>query len=431
MNGNFAAGAIPGITTAIRVLGLGQSVREQAQWKSGLMAAQAARTNQQTQLMAAQADNARQQAQEVAHILGLRQDPTYLAELDAQQNGLGALYRGGYDLNKAPSGMLDLQKHGWNQQILNNIGDPETDHDKINLGTSVLEGKTYEPFAALGDTGYALNKATGQGVMASPGIAALYGQKAAADATLKAAQAREAGRKWDSARGGFADAGSGTFQPAQVVGGATLPPANDPSRKPLPPVALKMQQEALESMGLLSSINADLGAIRKQIQDKTLDLGPWANRISEGWNRLGHSTPGSRAYASFIATLQKLRNDSLRLNKGVQTEGDAQRAWDELLKDVTDNDLVMHRLGEIIKIDQRAAELRGLTNDAMRANFGYDPMDYSQYLKAPVALGVTVDGKPPSAANAHAVEFLRANPDKAAEFDAKFGPGEAAKILGR
>lgn len=212
MDGNFAAGMIPGMTNAIRALGLGQNVREQAQLQSGLMSAQAAKAGQD--------------AVEGARLANLRQDPNYLAELDAIQKGLGTLFKADYDVNKAPGGALDLQKLGWQQQVLQNIGNPGTDREKINQGTAVLFGKADEPFAAMGDTGYALNKATGEGIMASPGIAAVYGQKAAADAALKAAQARDAGRKFDPARGVVVNLADNTASPVTGPGGAPLPQSN-------------------------------------------------------------------------------------------------------------------------------------------------------------------------------------------------------------
>ncbi|CUJ67134.1 hypothetical protein [Achromobacter sp. 2789STDY5608628] len=369
MNGNFAAGMAPGMSAAIRALGLGQSVREQAQLQSGLMSAQAAKAGQD--------------AAEVARILGLRQDPAFLAKLEAQQKGLGTFFEGGFDLNKAPSGMLDMQKHGWNQQVLDNIGDPGTDRSKINQGTAVLAGKAYEPFANIGNTGVGYDQATGQGMTMDPGLVAIFGRQAAADLAAKQGQSKQ----YDPARGVIVDKTNATAAPAQMQGGGALPPANDPSRKPLPSAALKMQQEALEAMGLVGGINADLGAIQQQVREGKLDLGPMANKISEGMNWAGMSSENSRAYASFMSTLEKLRNDSLRLNKGVQTEGDAQRAWNELLSNVNDPKLVEQRLGEILAINQRAAELRGLANDSMRANFGHEPMDYSQYLKLPAAVG--------------------------------------------
>ncbi|MGE8690911.1 MAG: hypothetical protein ACN6PJ_27460 [Achromobacter sp.] len=163
MNGNFAAGMIPGMTNAIRALGLGQNVREQAQLQSGLMSAQAAKAGQD--------------AMEGARLAGLRQDPNYLAELDAIQKGIGTLFKGGFDVNKAPGGALDLQKLGWNQQVLGNIGNPGMDRSKINQGTAVLAGKTYEPFANIGNTGVGYDQATGQGAVIDSGLRALFGDK--------------------------------------------------------------------------------------------------------------------------------------------------------------------------------------------------------------------------------------------------------------
>lgn len=379
MNGNFAAGMAPGMSAAIRALGLGQNVREQAQLQSGLMSAQAAKAGQD--------------AMEGARLANLRQDPSYLAELDAIQKGIGTLFKGGYNVDKAPGGALDLQKLGWQQQVLQNIGDPGTDRSKINQGTAVLAGKTYEPFANIGNTGVGYDQATGQGVAMDPGLMAIFGRQAAADLAAKQGQ----GKQYDPSRGVIIDKASGTAAPAQMLGGGSLPAANDPSRKPLPSAALKMQQEALEAMGLVGGINADLGAIQQQVREGKLDLGPMANKISEGRNWAGISSENSRAYASFMSTLEKLRNDSLRLNKGVQTEGDAQRAWNELLANVNDPKLVEQRLGEILAINQRAAELRGLANDSMRANFGHEPMDYSQYLNVPAAVG---QGSAPAAGGA-------------------------------
>jgi hypothetical protein len=203
-----------------------------------------------------------------------------------------------------------------------------------------------------------------------------------------------------------------------------------------------MQNETLEALGLIGSINADLGAMQKQIDDGVLDLGPVANRWNEARNAVGLSDESSRAYASFQATLEKMRNDSLRLNKGVQTEGDAQRAWNELFANMNDPNVVSQRLGEIIRINQRAAQLKGMANDQMLANFGHDPMDYSPYLNVGPAVGM---GNPPAVAPpasapqgptyppvpSGAAEALRADPSRAGEFDQLFGPGAAAKVLGR
>jgi len=168
----------------------------------------------------------------------------------------------------------------------------------------------------------------------------------------------------------------------------------------LPTPALKLQQEELDAIGTASSINADLGGIAKQIDDGKLDLSPTNNLVGSARNIIGISNENSRNLASFKSTLEKLRNDSLRLNKGVQTEGDAQRAWNELVANINDKGVVKQRLAEIQKINERAVNLRKMNVDSIRGNFGLDPMDTGGYEKQPAAVGKGGKGIPRIASDA-------------------------------
>lgn len=165
---------------------------------------------------------------------------------------------------------------------------------------------------------------------------------------------------------------------------AARPPAPP---KPLPGPALKLQQEELDAIGNASSIDADLGAVENQIDNGNLDFGPVSNTKNKVLNGLGMSTEKSRNFGSFMNTLEKLRNDSLRLNKGVQTDGDAQRAWNELFSNINDTDLVSQRLKEIRKINQRAINLRKMNVDQIRGNYGAEPLDTSGYENQAPAIG--------------------------------------------
>lgn len=146
------------------------------------------------------------------------------------------------------------------------------------------------------------------------------------------------------------------------------------SGKPLPIGAVKMQQDHLEAIGAGASLAADLEAVAAQIANGGLDLGPMNNTINRGRNFLGLSSEQSRNFASLEANLERLRNESLRLNKGVQTEGDAQRAWNELFRNLNDNRVVLKRLNEIININRRAVDLRKNELDVVRANYGRGPL---------------------------------------------------------
>lgn len=171
--------------------------------------------------------------------------------------------------------------------------------------------------------------------------------------------------------------------PDKAVG---MSPAGKEASK-LPASALKMQQEEIEAIGLASGITADLSALKNQITDGTLKLGPIQNLASKARNYAGASNENSQNFASFQATLEKLRNDSLRLNKGVQTEGDAQRAWNELFSNVNDPKVVSKRLDEIQRLNQRAVDLRKLNVDLIRSNFGVTPMDTSPMERLRPAVG--------------------------------------------
>lgn len=155
----------------------------------------------------------------------------------------------------------------------------------------------------------------------------------------------------------------------------------------LPTSALKMQQEELDAIGTASTINADMAALEKQIDNGELKLGPLDNLASRGKNFMGVSDQASRNFASLQATLEKMRNDSLRLNKGVQTEGDAQRAWNELVTNINDPKVLKKRLGEIQKINERAVGLRRMNIDHIRTNFGVPALDVSGHENLPPAIG--------------------------------------------
>lgn len=172
-------------------------------------------------------------------------------------------------------------------------------------------------------------------------------------------------------------------------------PAGDAApKKPLPASALKMQQDALDAIGVVGGINADLKALEDQIDKGTLAFGPISNVVNAGRNMAGMSSQESRNFATFRSNMERLRNESLRLNTGVQTDGDAQRAWNELFQNITDTNLVKQRLQEIQRINARGAELQKLKLDQVRANYGYEPLDVTPQAVQPPALKGEVSNKP-------------------------------------
>lgn len=169
----------------------------------------------------------------------------------------------------------------------------------------------------------------------------------------------------------------------------------------IPTALVKQQDELIDRMSTARSIDADLGVVAKQIESGQLKFGPVRNLLNTGKNVAGVSDEESRAFGTFKSTLEKLRNDSLRLNSGVQTEGDAQRAWNELFQNINDTKFVSQRLKEIQAINQRAAKLQEYRLNVLRQNSGAGP------LPAPPIDPVIEQPAKPSAAGAWDAEKER------------------------
>lgn len=153
----------------------------------------------------------------------------------------------------------------------------------------------------------------------------------------------------------------------------------NPKPKPLPVAALKMQDEAVQAIGSINQTNANIDKIISDIDSGSLHTDIVNRSVSKGANLFGASTPQSRSLSSYESNIKKMVNDALLLAKGVQTEGDAQRAADAIMAAPYDTKAVRERLLELRSINARSADLRKLANDELRGNFGAEPLDYSPY----------------------------------------------------
>jgi hypothetical protein len=146
-------------------------------------------------------------------------------------------------------------------------------------------------------------------------------------------------------------------------------------QKALNPKLQSSEDADIEQLQGANALSEMMGHYGRQIDQGELKLGPVKNVLATAQNALGMSNDQSRNYGSFRSGLEKLRNDSLRLNKGVQTEGDAQRAWNELFSSLNDQNLVRQRLDEIKQIDDRAVRYKSQSINQRRTAQGVDPLD--------------------------------------------------------
>lgn len=177
--------------------------------------------------------------------------------------------------------------------------------------------------------------------------------------------------------------------------------AAKPETKPLPATALKLQNEDLRSIGTFNGLDADLAGLQNQIDTGKLNFGLVGNLVNKARNAAGVSSEESRNMASFQAKLENMRSAVLVLNKGVQTEGDAQRAMNEIMANINDKELVKQRLAEIRALNARAVDLKKANIDTIRFNYGHPGFDFSKYDTPSAATNL-----PPPGVTAPAVKDL-------------------------
>ncbi|NYF21908.1 hypothetical protein HDC36_003384 [Xanthomonas sp. JAI131] len=174
-------------------------------------------------------------------------------------------------------------------------------------------------------------------------------------------------------------------------------PADKPTvaEKPMPPAAIKqafdLQDQLQGSENVMLMTQKHLG----RLDAGTLDVRPGA--AAEGWmrNKAGITDPNSRNLAEWDADRTEMVNESLRLNKGVQTEGDAARAIKGLME-ASDSKSLKQSMARLQEINQRAITLRQQQIGALYRNYGRgpdgEPLEVAPRAAAPAAAGGAAAG---------------------------------------
>lgn len=173
--------------------------------------------------------------------------------------------------------------------------------------------------------------------------------------------------------------------------------SGSPSGPQLPPAALKLVDDATQAIGSseesLSLVDSALG----KLNSGQLKLGAVNNLVSRAKNAVGASDASSLSYADLQQTFEKLRANYLLLAKGVQTEGDATRAWNAEIGENAQNDnrLAQQQLTKAKGMINRMLSLQNKRIDTVYSNYG---------TSAPRSLMASPAAQPNS--NAGGIKFL-------------------------
>ncbi|XQA72066.1 D-Ala-D-Ala carboxypeptidase family metallohydrolase [Xanthomonas sacchari] len=151
-------------------------------------------------------------------------------------------------------------------------------------------------------------------------------------------------------------------------------PADKPTvaEKPMPAGAIKQVFDLQDQLQGSENVMAMTKKHLARLDAGQLDVRPGA--AAEGFlrNKAGLSDENSRNLAEWQADKMDLVNESLRLNKGVQTEGDANRAIQALME-ASDAASLKQSMERLQGINQRAIDLRQRQITALYRNYGRGP----------------------------------------------------------
>ena len=149
--------------------------------------------------------------------------------------------------------------------------------------------------------------------------------------------------------------------------------------KPLSTSAQKAEDEDFGAIDIAGTIVSETNDFMQLIDSGDLSFSPLSGATDAVSLALGGGDEDTLNRQSFDLFLQRLRNASLRLNKGTQTEGDAERALKEIVNNRNNTKAVRKALQDLQRANERAVEERKRNINRRRKTQGVSSFDFSDY----------------------------------------------------
>ena len=135
---------------------------------------------------------------------------------------------------------------------------------------------------------------------------------------------------------------------------------------------MKNVAKTVDDYDFISGTASTASEILDDLHTGKLDLGALKNLTNSGQNLAGMSDEKSRAYAKYTRFVQDLVNSNLRLNNGVQTEGDAWRELKSIAANGTsyDNETAKDALKRVLEKASGSLERGAAHLDSRKKTFG-------------------------------------------------------------
>jgi hypothetical protein len=151
------------------------------------------------------------------------------------------------------------------------------------------------------------------------------------------------------------------------------------SNKPMPVAAVKEQNDIIDQIGAMRTANKMIDDTTSMIDSGALNLGLGQNLMNSARNYIGAGNEESAHLAGFKSNLESMRNAILLLHKGVQTEGDAQRAMNQIISNINDEKTVKAQLERLKGLNAQAEQIKMSQLGGLRSNFGKGSIDIPDF----------------------------------------------------
>lgn len=151
------------------------------------------------------------------------------------------------------------------------------------------------------------------------------------------------------------------------------------STKPLPTGVQKAEDEDFGAIDTASNILTETQGFMELIDKDKLSFSPLAGVTDDLSLMFGGGDEETLNRQSFDLFLKRLRGASLRLNKGTQTEGDAERALQEIINNRNNTKAVRKALQDLQRANERAVEERKRNINRRRKAQGAEAFSFDDY----------------------------------------------------
>lgn len=139
--------------------------------------------------------------------------------------------------------------------------------------------------------------------------------------------------------------------------------------KPMPIGAVREDMAIEDALGVSENVFRIAQKHLSRIAAGELEMGPMAAAGAAMRTKLNNTNANDVKYNELVADRTKIVNDSLILNKGVQTEGDAQRAVTAMMN-ANDIKTTVAALKRLVEVNKRGVALQQRKRQLLRANYG-------------------------------------------------------------